>query len=116
MFDTKTETKNYAYFLATKFVRFLVLQRKLTQHMTAERFRFVPALDMKRRWTDADLYEHFDLTEDEVAHIEATIHPRDVILSLDSPIPTSHLPGGSKYRAPGVRGEDDVEPDDEDAV
>lgn len=115
MFDTKTETKNYAHYLATKFVRFLVLQRKVTQHMTAERFKFVPMLDMKRRWTDADLYEHFGLTADEAAYIEASIHPRDVILSLDSPIPASHLPGGSKYRgreAPGA--DDDVEPDDED--
>ncbi len=105
MFDTKTETKNYAHYLATKFVRFLVLQRKSTMDVTPDRFKFVPMLDMKRRWTDADLYEHFELTEDEAAYIEATIHPRDVILSLDSPIPASHVPGGSKYRAAAERAE-----------
>lgn len=119
MFDTMTETKNHAHYLATKFVRFLVLQRKSTQHVTPDRFKFVPVLDMKRRWTDADLYEHFGLTEDEAAYIEATIHPRGVSLSLDSPIPASHLPGGAKYRAPGERAETeapdaDVELDDED--
>ncbi len=65
VFDTETETENYAYYLTTKFVRFLVLQRKTTQDVTPDRFRFVPLLDMKRRWTDADLYEHFGLTEDE---------------------------------------------------
>lgn len=120
MFDTETETKNYAHYLATKFVRFLVLQRKSTQDVTPDRFKFVPALDMKRSWTDADLYEHFGLTEDEAAYIEATIHPRDVVLSLDSPIPASHLPGGSKFRAPGDRADDagremeNVELDEED--
>ncbi|MDP2289110.1 MAG: Eco57I restriction-modification methylase domain-containing protein [Actinomycetota bacterium] len=112
MFDTRQETENYAHYLATKFVRFLVLQRKLTQHVTPDRFRFVPLLDMKRPWTDADLYEHFELTDDEAAHIEASIRPRSVNLSLDSPIPASHLPGGAKYRSPGAR--DEVEAPDPD--
>jgi site-specific DNA-methyltransferase (adenine-specific) len=105
MFDTREETENYAHYLATKFVRFLVLQRKLTQHVTPDRFRFVPLLDMTRRWTDADLYAHFGLTDEEAAYIEASIKPRSVNLSLDSPIPASHLPGGAKYRAPGSREE-----------
>mgnify|MGYP003585444138 CR=1 FL=1 len=103
MFDTREETENYAHYLATKFVRFLVLQRKVTQHVTPDRFRFVPAMDMSRRWTDPDLYAHFGLTQDEIDYIEATIHPREPILSLDSPIPASHLPGGEKYRPPGAR-------------
>lgn len=116
VFDTKTEVKNYANYLATKFLRFLVLQRKTTQHVRPDRFRFVPMMDMKRSWTDEDLYEHFGLTKKERAYIEETIHPRDVILSLDSPIPASHLPGGAKYRAPGKEREQAEvgEPDGED--
>lgn len=103
MFDTREETENYAHFLATKFVRFLVLQRKTTQHVYSDRFKFVPALDMKRRWTDADLYEYFKLSPDEIAYVEGSIRPRSVNLSLDSYFPASHLPGGSKYRPPGTR-------------
>lgn len=115
IFDTAAETENYAHHLATKFVRFLVLQRKTTQHVTPDRFRFVPMLDMTRRWTDDDLYEHFDLTEDEIDYIEASIKPRSVNLSLDSPIPASHLPGGYKYRVTGVdEASDDNAADDED--
>lgn len=113
-FDSKVETENYAHYLATKFVRFLVLQRKVTQDLAPDRFKFVPALDMQRRWSDADLYEHFGLTDDEAAHIEATIHPRAIILSLESPIPPSHLPGGSKYRPRGSASEDDLELADEE--
>lgn len=99
MFDTAAETENYAYYLATKFVRFLALQRKTTQDVTPEVFRFVPMLDMTRRWTDDALYDHFGLTSDERDYIEATIQPRSVNLSLDSPVPVSHLPAGQKYRA-----------------
>lgn len=102
VFDSARETENYAYYLATKFVRFQVLQRKATQHVTPERFKFVPMLDMSRRWTDDDLYEYFGLSEVEAAYIETTIQPRSVNLSLDSPIPRSHMPGGEKHRGDAV--------------
>jgi len=109
-FDTREETENYAWFLTTKFCRFLVLQRKISQHLTPSRFAFVPAMDWTRRWTDADLYKHFKLSEEEVDYIERVIAPREPILSLDSPVPATHLPGGRKYRA----SDDPTESDDED--
>ena len=114
VFETKEETKNYAHYLATKFVRFLVLQRKSTQHVRPDKFRFVPQLDMTRRWTDPDLYAHFGLTQDEIDYIEATIKPRSVNLSLDSAIPASHLPGGEKYRPPGKRAAETADEGDDE--
>lgn len=113
MFPSAEETENFAHYLATKFVRFLVLQRKTTQDVTPDRFRFVPLLDMSRRWSDSDLYEHFGLTESEAAHIESSIRPRSVNLSLDSATPESHLPGGVKFR-PGAAGDDDTDLDEDD--
>ena len=98
-FNTAEETENYAHYLCTKFVRFLVLQRKITQDVTPDRFKFVPMLDMTRRWTDEQLYDEFGLTEEERAYIEASIKPREPILSLDSPIPHTHIQGGRKYKA-----------------
>ncbi len=98
VFDSAPEAENYAYYLATKFVRFLVLQRKATQDVTPDRFKFVPMLDMSRRWNDADLYRYFGLSDEQGAYIETSITPRSVNLSLDSPIPASHLPGGEKFR------------------
>lgn len=97
-FQTREETENYAYYLTTKFVRFLVLQRKISQHLTPSRFAFVPWLDMRNRWTDQQLYEKYSLSEEEIAYIERIIAPREAILSLDSPIPPTHLPGGRKYK------------------
>lgn len=113
-FDTKEEAENYAFYLTTKFVRFLVLQRKTTQHVRPDKFRFVPMLDMTRRWTDEALYKKFKLTPDEASYIEDTIHPREPIIALDGPIPASHLPGGSKYRAPGDRTATEAPDADED--
>ncbi len=112
-FDTREETENYAYFMTSKFCRFLVLQRKISQDLTPSRFGFVPMLDMTRRWTDADLYDQFKLTDDEIAYIERVIGPRDLIHSLDSPIPETHLPGGRKYRAGDAPSEPDEDGDDE---
>lgn len=110
-FDSKEETENYAHFLTTKFVRFLILQRKISQHLTNMRFAFVPVLEMRRRWTDIDLYKHFELSADEIEYIERMVASREPILSLDSPIPATHLPGGRKYRPGDVPDEPDVERD-----
>ncbi|MGB7587237.1 MAG: hypothetical protein WBM00_00855, partial [Solirubrobacterales bacterium] len=52
---------------------FLIWLRMNTQHLRGELFAFVPDLDWTRSWTDEDLYNHFDLTEAEVAVIEANI-------------------------------------------
>lgn len=103
VFDTALEAENLARYLTTKLARFLILQRKSTQHIKPDKLRFVPILDFKRQWTDEDLYSHFKLSVEEVAYIEQSIHPREAILSLESSIPKTHLPGGHKYRAPGER-------------
>lgn len=107
-FSSRVETENYANYMTTKLFRFLVLQRKVTQDLTPDRFRFAPMLDMTRSWTDEELYEHFGLTNEEREYIETTIMPREVNWSLDSPVPASHLPGGSKYR-PGMQSDNEYQ-------
>lgn len=103
IFDSAAEAENYANFLTTKLVRFLVLQRKSTQDIRPDKFRFVEKLDMSRPWTDSDLFAHFGLTEEEADYVVNAIHVREAVMSLESPIPQTHLPGGSKYRPPGAR-------------
>ena len=90
-----------------------MLQRKVTQHVTPDRLRFVPDMDFTKAWSDADLYEFFELSVDEIAYIESTIQPRSVILSLESPVPASHLPGGSNYGRPLETDDDSEDGDDE---
>lgn len=112
-FESQEECANYARFLCTKFVRFLVLQRKATQDVTADRFRFVPALPMRDVWTDARLYELFKLDKEDIEYIESNILEREPILSLNSAIPETHLPGGRKYKVGDAPSEPDEDGDDE---
>ena len=71
--DDESKATAAAAFLRTRFVRFLVSLRKIAQHNDAGRFAFVPDLPMDREWSDADLYERYDLTDDEIAFIESQV-------------------------------------------
>jgi site-specific DNA-methyltransferase (adenine-specific) len=112
-FQSALEAANFAKYLTTKFVRFLVLQRKVSQDLTQSRFAFAPLLDMSREWSDDDLYKLYDLSIEETAYIDKTISDRDWIDSLESPAPETHLPGGRKYR-PGEVVPDESDEDDSD--
>jgi site-specific DNA-methyltransferase (adenine-specific) len=74
-FQTEAEATNFAGYLRTKFVRFLVSLRTNTQHLYSERFAFVPDLVMDRMWTDDELYAKYGLSSDEIAFINSTIRP-----------------------------------------
>lgn len=77
-FATEQEARRFAAYLATRFVRFLISLRKYTQDIYNERFAFVPDLPMDRDWTDADLYDRYGLTSDEVAFIEFQVKEMSV--------------------------------------
>lgn len=74
-FSTEEEAKNFAAYLRTKFVRFLVSLRTNTQDLYSERFAFVPTLPMDRKWTDEMLYKRYGITQDEMAFIDSVIRP-----------------------------------------
>jgi site-specific DNA-methyltransferase (adenine-specific) len=76
-YDSKNETTNLASYLRTRFLRLLVGLRKNTQHITKDRFAFVPQLPMTKTWTDEKLYAHFGLTADEIAFIESMVRPME---------------------------------------
>jgi len=77
-YSTETEARNLKKYLSTKFLRFLVGLRKNTQHITRDRFAFVPLLPMTRTWTDKELYSHFGLTLDEIEFIDSLIRPMEL--------------------------------------
>ncbi len=72
-FDGETEAVNYAKYLRTRFVRFLVSLRKATQHATRDVYAFVPDLPLNQEWTDAKLYKRYGLTTEEIAFIESQV-------------------------------------------
>lgn len=77
-YKTEAEAKNLASYLHTRFLRFLVALRKNTQHITQDRFAFVPSLPMTKEWTDKKLYAHFGISPDEIQFIEKIVRPMDV--------------------------------------
>jgi site-specific DNA-methyltransferase (adenine-specific) len=87
IFGTQEEAENVAAYMRTRFVRFLVSLRKLTQNITRSSYKFVPALQMDRRWTDADLYQRYGISESEVQFIESLIaeRPSDDLDGADGP-------------------------------
>ncbi len=79
-YSSELEAKNLASYLRTRFLRFLVALRKNTQHITKERFSFVPLLPMTETWTDEKLYKKYGITAEEIAFIESLIRPMETSL------------------------------------
>lgn len=73
LFSSEKEASNYARYLRTRFVRFLVSLRKSTQHATRDVYAFVPDLPLDQEWTDAKLYARYGLTQEEIAFIESQV-------------------------------------------
>jgi site-specific DNA-methyltransferase (adenine-specific) len=72
-FDSQSEARNYASYLRTRFVRFLVSLRKVTQHATKDVYSFVPDLPLDQPWTDEKLYKKYCLSTEEIAFIEIQV-------------------------------------------
>lgn len=83
--DSKEKMKNVANYLRTKFLRFLVLLKKNTQHATSKVYSLVPLQDFTSAsdidWSqsvsdiDRQLYAKYGLTDEEIAFIESMIKP-----------------------------------------
>ena len=76
-FDSEKESKLFAAYLSTRFVRFLISLRKNTQDLFNERFTFVPDLPMTRNWTDEMLYKKYAITKNEIEFINHMIRPME---------------------------------------
>jgi site-specific DNA-methyltransferase (adenine-specific) len=72
-FDDEAAAANCAQYLRTRFVRFLVSLRKVTQHATRDVYSFVPDLPLDHEWTDAELYARYGLTQGEIDFIESQV-------------------------------------------
>ena len=74
---SKEQAENLLSYIKTKFFRFLVAAKTTTQSTSSGSYDFVPLQDFSRPWTDAELYEKYGLSQDEIKFIEATIKPMD---------------------------------------
>lgn len=81
------EVKSIEKYIKTKFLRFLVLQKKKTQNVSREVFELVPLQDFTENsdidWSksvpeiDAQLYQKYGLSEEEIQFIETNVKPME---------------------------------------
>ena len=74
----EAEAKSVCSYYRTKFLRFLVSLRKITQHTTAQSYLWVPQQTWDRTWTDEELFTKYGLSEDEVEYISSVIKPMEL--------------------------------------
>jgi site-specific DNA-methyltransferase (adenine-specific) len=74
-FQTERAAQSFASYYRTRFFRFLVSLRKITQHALRSTYSWVPEQSWNRVWTDQLLYEKYGITRDEVAFIDSMIRP-----------------------------------------
>lgn len=72
-FNNKEEMDNAISYMKTKFFRYLVFQRKNTQHASKKVYELVPLLNFSEAWSDDKLYKRYSLSPSEIDRIESTI-------------------------------------------
>jgi site-specific DNA-methyltransferase (adenine-specific) len=75
--SSRKQANSLNSYLRTRFFRFLVSLRKITQHATRSTYSWVPQQAWDRIWTDKELYKKYGLTKDDIAFIESRIRPMD---------------------------------------
>ena len=73
--SSREEAESLQSYYKTRFFRFLVSLRKITQDATHSTYRWVPMQTWDRIWTDAALYQNYRITDGEQAFIESMIRP-----------------------------------------
>jgi site-specific DNA-methyltransferase (adenine-specific) len=75
---SQDEAKSVQSYYATRFFRFLVSVRKITQHATHSTYSWVPMQNWDRTWTDKELFEKYGISREEQAYIESQVRPMNL--------------------------------------
>lgn len=74
---SRNAAKSLQSYYTTRFFRFLVSLRKITQHGTHSTYTWVPQQAWDRIWTDEMLYKKYGLTKNDIAFIESRVRTMD---------------------------------------
>jgi len=74
---SKSEAESLESYYRSKFFRFIVSLRKLTQHALRSTYTWVPQQTWDRMWTDKELYKKYKLTKEEIEYVESMIRPME---------------------------------------
>ncbi|MEK7263242.1 MAG: Eco57I restriction-modification methylase domain-containing protein [Bacteroidota bacterium] len=82
-FSSKKKCENVCTYMRTKFLRFLILLLKPSQHVTQKTYSFVPVQDFNEQWTDEKLYKKYGITNEEIKFIDSLIRPMEINTKSD---------------------------------
>jgi site-specific DNA-methyltransferase (adenine-specific) len=71
--ESKVEAESVQSYISTRFFRFLVSLRKISQDAMKSVYTWVPQQSWDQTWTDAELYKKYGITKDEQAYIESIV-------------------------------------------
>ena len=77
-FDTEEEAQSLVTYMKTRFFRFLVSLTMFSHHITKSGYQFVPVQDFSKPWTDEELYDKYELSQEEIDFIESMIRPMEL--------------------------------------
>ncbi len=76
-YDDEQTALNVISYMNTKFFHMLMFLKKVSHHVVAKVYDFVPLQDFSHPWTDEMLYKKYKLTKKEIKFIEDNIKPMD---------------------------------------
>ena len=71
--NSKREAKNLIDYMHTSFFRFMMLLAKNGHNLTNNVYRYVPVVDLSKKWTDAALFKRYGITKSEQDFIKSVI-------------------------------------------
>ena len=80
---SRADAESLKAYYATRFFRFLVSVRKITQHATHSTYSWVPMQTWDRMWTDEDLYAKYGITANDQAYIASQVRVMPVVEDPD---------------------------------
>jgi site-specific DNA-methyltransferase (adenine-specific) len=76
--QSQAEARSLQSYYSTRFFRFLVSVRKITQHATHSTYVWVPMQTWDRTWTDDELFEKYDISAADQAYIASQVRPMNL--------------------------------------
>jgi site-specific DNA-methyltransferase (adenine-specific) len=74
-FRSERAANSFASYYRTRFFRFLVSLRKITQHALRSTYSWVPQQSWDKTWTDEHLYKKYGISEIEIEFIDSIVRP-----------------------------------------
>lgn len=72
--DSDAEANLILRYFDSKIIKFYISEQRMHHGvLNTQVLRNIPKVDLTRTWTDAELYAHFGLTEEEIAYVEANV-------------------------------------------